>query len=422
MKMVWILILAALMLAPVSAQETVAPVEPSPALLTYLADLEADTTEIRGLAPLEPVERYFPNKADIAAFLAGQFADEIVRQSVIDAEFIYKAFGLLEPDVDLLGVYQPLLEAQVAGYYDPATKRMNTLLISTDKLSDKLPLFEQILYVHEFTHALQDQHFDLDLLLNDEMAAAEPDRAVAIQALIEGDATQTMTDYVTILTQENPTEVLGQLDALMGSSASAEIPAGTPDILTQELLFPYTQGQVFVQALIAQGGYAAVDAAFRNPPVSSEQVIHPDKYLAGEMPIAVDLTDSAGILGDGWALAYDHTAGEYFLRNWLRPGLSAFTLPIAASGWGGDRYLMYANAEGQAAYQWKLVFDTAEDEAQFLEYLPKSLTYQFGDPTVDGACWDVGGGEYALCYRAQTGGGVMITRAPNIASATALLG
>jgi len=422
MKMLWILVLAALMLAPVSAQETVAPVEPSPALLGHLAELEATAVEIRGLEPLTPVDRYFPDKGDIADFLTAQFADEVTRQSIIDAEMIYKAFGLLAPEVDLLAVYQSLLQSQIAGFYDPETKRLNTLLISSDTLGDKLPLLEQILYVHEFTHALQDQNFDLATLLNDELIATDPDRASAIQALVEGDATQTMTDFLTVLTQENPAEVMGQLDALMGIAASSEIPAGTPEILTQELLFPYIQGQVFVAALIAEGGYAAVDAAFLNPPVSTEHIIHPEKYLAGELPITVELTDSAARLGEGWALAYNRTAGEYFLRNWLKQGLSTFAIAIAASGWGGDRYQVYTDADGQTAWEWKLAFDTPKDQDQFLEYLPEGLTYQFGEATSDGACWGALDAAYTTCYRALAEGGVLITRAPSLELATALLG
>lgn len=420
MKMLLVVILAALMLAPVSAQETTSPVEPSNALLAELAELESATSEIRGLEPLEPVNRYFPNKEDVIAFLAAQFEDEVVRQSVVDYEIIYKAFGLIPQDIDLFTVYQELLVAQVGGYYDPETKRMNTLLISSDTLGDSLPFLEKIVYVHEFTHALQDQHFDLNTLLSDELALNEPDRAAAIQALVEGDATQIMTDYVLYLTEQDPAAMMSQLDSLTSLAAASEIPAGTPDILVDELTFSYTQGQVFVQALISEGGTDMVDAAFQNPPVSTEQIIHPEKYLAGEMPISVELTDSSSVLGEGWTLAYDRVAGEYFIRNWLKPGLSAFTMPIAASGWGGDRYLLYTNAEGQAAYQWRIVFDTPEDQDQFLEYLPRGLTYQFGE-SADAMCWEVSAGGYTLCHHAHPEGGVIITRAPSVEQAQALL-
>jgi hypothetical protein len=259
------------------------------------------------------------------------------------------------------------------------------------------------------------------MLLTDELALNEPDRALAIQSLVEGDATQIMTDYLMALTEEDPIGMLSELETLTGIAATQEIPAGTPDILTQELTFPYLQGQAFVQALVTEGGYEAVDAAFLNPPVSSEQIIHPDKYLAGEQPIAVTLTDRSAVLGDGWTLAYDRTAGEYFLRNWLRPGLSALTMPIAASGWGGDRYNLYTHSDGQIALVWHIVFDTPTDEEQFVSYLPDALTRQYGAPVTEGMCWAMADGIAVWCFSAQPDGGVTITRAADINLATALL-
>lgn len=420
MKPVVLVLLVLVALVPASAQETTA-VEPSPALLEHVAELEAATTEIRGLAALEPVDRRFPNREQVAEFLAGQFADEDTRQAIVDSEFIYKAFGLLEADIDLLSVYQALLESQVGGYYDPETKEMNTLLITAEELTDQLPLLERIVYVHEYTHALQDQYYDLGALLSDELTETSPDGALAIQALVEGDATQVMTDYLTQLTLANPDEVLSQMSALTSTAASMEIPAGTPQILTDELLFPYMQGQIFVQALVEDGGYARVDEAFANPPVSSEQIIHPEKYLAGELPIEVTLDSALDILGEGWELHSDYTAGEYFLRNWLRPGLGAFDLATAASGWGGDRYHVYSDTDGQAAFRWLIVFDTPEDEEQFAERLPRALNYQHGDENSDGTCWTTEGG-FVLCFAVQADGGVLITRAPSADLALALLG
>lgn len=422
MKMLVFLLLAALFIAPSHAQETGTAIEPSPVLMEQLTDLEITASELRGLEVLEPVNRYFPSRAEVAEFLTGQFADETIRQSLIDYEIIYKAFGVLPQDIDLLAVYQTLLESQVGGYYDPETKRMNTLIISTDVLGDSLPLLEQIVYVHEYVHALQDQHYDLDVLLSEELALNEPDHALAIQSLVEGDATQIMTDYLMVLTQEDPIGMLAELETLTGIAATQEIPAGTPDILTQELTFPYLQGQAFVQALVAEGGYAAVDAAFLNPPVSSEQIIHPDKYLAGELPIAVTLADNSAVLGEGWTLAYDRTAGEYFLRNWLRPGLSALTMPIAASGWGGDRYHLYTHADGQVALVWRIVFDTPTDDEQFVTYLPDALTRQYGAPIADEMCWAMAEANAVWCFSAHPDGGVVITRAADINQSIALLG
>nr|MCU0475569.1 hypothetical protein [Anaerolineae bacterium] len=372
-----------------------------------------------GLEPQGEVIRGFPTREQVAEFVSKQFEDAAVLQSIEMSETIYKAFGLLEPDVDLMAVYEALLASQVGGYYDPATKEMNTLLLTSETLGDTLPLLERIVYVHEFTHALQDQNFGLDVILPDELSLTEPDRALAVLSLVEGDATQVMTDYLTALTERDPAAVLRQMDVLTSTAASMEIPPGTPEILTEELLFPYTQGQRFVQALIAEGGYAAVDAAFTDLPTSSEHIIYPETYLAGDEPDVVTVEDSSELLGEGWAHRYEFTAGAAFIRNWARPMLGGINASVVISGWGGDRYRLYENADGEAAWVWRMTFDTAEDAAEVVELLPTGFDRAYGDAVEAGVCWQ--SDAYGICFQAEGDLGVLITRAPSAETARELL-
>lgn len=410
-----------LLMVSASAQETTPPIEPSPALQAHLQSLEDVTSRIRGLPARTPVLRFFPSRADVAAFLAGQLEDEQTVRTILEGELIYKAFGLLPRDIDLLQTYLVLLESQIGGYYDPDTKRMNTVLISTSEVGDRLPLLESIVYVHEYTHALQDQYYDLGALLSDELIADHPDAAIAIQALVEGDATQVMTDFVQDLTESDPQAVLNEMGALLAMSSSLEIPPGTPDILTQELLFPYTQGQLFVQALIAQGGYAAVDAAYLNPPVSTEQIINPQKYLDGELPIAVTLDSAQVVLGAGWSLAAERTGGEFFLRSWLKPGLGSLNTATAADGWGGDRYRVYQQEDGATAWRWRIVFDSPKDVQQMSDLLPRGLNRLYGQPVSEG-CWQLAEDGESLCFVVEDpDSGVLLAQAPTLALAQNLL-
>src|SRR5690606_23013873 len=117
-----------------------------------------------------------------------------------------------EPDVNLRDVYLELLGAQVAGFYDSDTKMMNVVPTS-GLLSDDLTLTEEIIYVHEFTHALQDQFFGLDPLIEPEEVAKHPDRALAAISLVEGDATAVMQVYVQNVVSRNPMaafQILGE--------------------------------------------------------------------------------------------------------------------------------------------------------------------------------------------------------------------
>lgn len=397
-------------------------VSPSPALLTQIEELEQWTVEIRGLEPMAPIDRRFPSRAEVEAFIRSQLNDPELLAYYRDAQVAYVAFDLLPADLDLVDSLQTLLVAQIGGYYDTDTKTMNTLLITGGELTDRLPLLEQIIYVHEFTHALQDQHFDLTQLLGGEddvaFTAQFPDRALAVQALIEGDATEVMTVFTELLTERRPVEVLQDLSALTGMLGALDIPPGTPPILEAELTFPYLTGQKFVQALVAAGGWEQVDAAYRDPPRSSEQIIDPDAYLSGDEPVAVDLPDVGSVLGDGWSQRFDRTGGEFFVRRYLDTQLSSMVVTRAAGGWGGDRYRLYTDRDGAFAWVWKLTWDTPDDANQFTSAIETFMTSRFGSGP-SGGCW--AGSDGAACVAQNgPGGDVVISRAPTLALAMAM--
>jgi hypothetical protein len=397
--------------------------EPSPALVAQLDSLEEDAMEIRGLALDGDVERIFPPREDVAAFITGQLDEDEVRAYYEEAALVYKSFDLLDPDVDLVAVLQALLEAQIGGYYDPETKQMNTLLITGGELADRLPLLEQIVYVHEFTHALQDANFDLFTLMGGENDVAfntqYPDASLARLSLIEGDATEVMTQYAVVAATERPAEVLAELAALTDLISTLEIPPGTPKILEQELTFPYVQGQVFVQALLEEGGWELVNQAFASPPVSSEQVINPAKYLEGDLPHEVGVADVSAAMDNGWVELYHRTAGEFFLRRYLETQLSAFDVVRAAGGWGGDAYRFYVNEEmQQTAWVWALSWDTQEDATQFNNAALNFLNARYPASSGGfGLCWE---GELdAMCY-GQAGEDIILVKAPTLDLATAM--
>lgn len=395
--------------------------EPSFALLEQLGSLEKGTTDIRGLALDGEIQRIFPPREEVAAFITGQLDEVDARTFYEEAALVYKSFDLIAPDVDLVAVLQTLLEAQIGGYYDPETKQMNTLLITGGELADRLPLLEQIVYVHEFTHALQDANFDLFTLMGGEDDIAfntqYPDEALARLSLIEGDATEVMTQYTVVAATERPSEVFGELAALTELVSTLEIPPGTPKILEQELTFPYVQGQVFVQALLEEGGWSLVNEAFASPPVSSEQVINPAKYLAGDLPHEVEVADVSAALGSGWVELYHRTAGEFFLRRYLETQLGSFDVVRAAGGWGGDSYRFYVNTEmEQTAWVWALSWDTPEDATQFNNAALKFLNARFPDASGGfSLCWE---GELdSMCY-GQTGDDIILVKAPTLQLAT----
>jgi hypothetical protein len=185
-----ILILILLLSArAVAAQETI-----TPALEQHLEAIEQLTAKLRGLDAITPVEHRFPSREDVQQYLEREMNIQLDDETLKRETQFYIAFDLLPPDVNLRDVYLNFLTspAGVAGFYDTDTKAMNVLLIGGGELKDMLPLLDQITYAHEYTHALQDQHFGLDKLLNEE-TSVNPDLALAHLSLAEGAATASMT-------------------------------------------------------------------------------------------------------------------------------------------------------------------------------------------------------------------------------------
>lgn len=391
----------------------------SPALLDDLTDIEAYVTEMRGLTLQTPLTRVFPDRETVSAFLYDsintQLTDEIAAQSM----GFYTSFDLLPAETDLRGVYFRLIEDQIGGYYDPEDKTMNTILISGDALGDTLPPLESTVYAHEFVHTLQDQHFDLQAIgLSEEgLQSLSTDQILAIQALVEGDATLITNFYTNELQRQNPLAVFQILGSTLSSGAMT-LPEGTPPILLRELYFPYNQGLTFVSTLYGIDGYAAIDAAFSDLPQSTEHILHPQTYLNGDQPIPVALDDVADALGDDWTLLHTDTLGEFYLRAFLDTQLDVSVYPDAAAGWGGDRYQVYHHADGHHAMVTALVWDTPADRDEFAAAFDQYGEARFGTPSTDG-CWTAT--DEALCVSQTAADEVLFSWGPSEDAARALI-
>jgi len=207
----------------------------------------------------------------------------------------------------------------------------------------------EITVAHELDHALEDQAIGFDLA----RAAAGDDAGLAYTALIEGSATTLMFRYAA--------DRFSAEEALGGVLASAFQDTGDlPPFLAAQLVFPYTAGEAFVNRLLAAGGgrWDVVNAALRfRPPASTEQVMHPDKYLRVEQPRRVSLPRPAAALGPGWEVVRRGRMGE-----WMTGRLVADR--AAAAGWGGDAYALLRRGDRRAVVA-RWVWDTPGDAREF---------------------------------------------------------
>ncbi len=329
---------------------------PRPAAEVY-AEIRAAVEAIRGLQPTKAVEPVSLDEAQLRANLTADFDRENTPQELTLAEDLLITIGLLPPGSSIRTIMLDFQTGQVAGYYSPDKDEL--FVVSR---SGGLGAAEMVTYAHEFTHQLQDQRFDLAKLGLD--AADQSDRQLAHLALVEGDAVTVQSSWMT--TSLTPQ----QLGELLGASLdpkALEALQNAPPFVRETALFPYERGLAFASTLVAGGGFAAVDAAFADPPDSTEQVLHPEKYVTREKPATVEMP--AGItaaLGTGWVAAGQDTLGELVLGIWLNGGgVPRAEANAAAAGWGGDRLVILRGPDGAVGVGMITTWDTAADAAEF---------------------------------------------------------
>ena len=361
---------------PTEAPTPTATLDESPGPETPLPSIDPELAQQidRVTAQIPPIRQLEPTEDVPYQFISrDQFRDELVELNNEDvppevraaAERMLKRLGLLPDDADLEALLLELYGAQVAAFYRPDNGRFYII-----ERNQPFGTIDRLITAHEYTHALQDQHFDLEgTRITD---PAESDAALAQLAVIEGDATLTSQQWaIEHLTQREVLELL--TESLAGLDEQAL--EGMPLVLRRELEFPYAEGFAFVSDIYALGGFEAVDQALATPPASTEQILHSDKYYDQEAPVDVALGDVSASLGAGWSLAYQQTMGELYTQLFVGGGEEpAFNLPgisvdwphaEIAEGWGGDRLHMYEHSDGRWAIAWQTAWDTAADAEEF---------------------------------------------------------
>ncbi|MBA2381853.1 MAG: hypothetical protein H0V73_07055 [Chloroflexi bacterium] len=330
-------------------------------LSAIYTDINAQVRTIRGLDEKQPVQPTILSRDEMSALLTKQINEDTPPAILGAYERLYHALGVLPPADKLSDVYGDLLESQVAGLYVPTDKKLYVV----SKGGGVGPI-EKVYYSHEYTHALQDQNFDLVGFQPDSLAD-QSDRQLARQALVEGDAYVTMTYWL----QQNLRT--GEMGAIIAAGNDPEAKAALekiPPLIASQILFAALNGTVWALGLQMQGGFPAIDAAFADPPQSTEQVLHPDKWASREPPIDVELpADLAKKLGAGWSIGLQDTFGEHQLGVWITGAVPTAGLPEpppdAVAGWGGDRMALLDGPGGAWAVVFRTEWETDKDAAEF---------------------------------------------------------
>lgn len=360
-RLLRLLLLVALLLGvavgPVAAQNA--------ALTAQLDQVAAETSELRALPIQTEIQDAFLSREGLLQRLVEDFATDYPAEDVEADTRILEILGLIPAGTDLKQLYLDLLTEQVGGFYDPQSDELY-VISGDDELSD----LEEWAYAHEVTHALQDQAFDLEAV--QDRANDVDDASLALSALIEGDAAAIQMDYLTA----NPGLMLGIGQALAGGEVESTQFDAAPPIIAETLLFPYEAGLTFVTTLRDQGGWDAVDAAYADPPMSTEQILHPEKYLDRDEPTTVTLPDLEAVL-EGYQTLDENSIGEFQTRIMLQNPGDTGTSETAAAGWDGDRYALLASGD-DTVLVWETAWDSEEDAEEFTAALRATDETRFG--------------------------------------------
>jgi len=362
-------------------QVTEAPTpEPIPPEIAVQMDqIEAQVIELRRLQPSGSVTRALLTRDQLRQKIETDFFEDYSPEEAKEDSIVLSALGLLQTGFDMFTFYQDLFSEQIAGQYDHKNKEMDIV----QGFGFGGP--ERLTYSHEYTHALQDQNFDIEDGLNytNESCEEDSERCAAIQALLEGDASMLELDWFSnYATQQD-------LIDIQDFYAEYESPIydRAPDFLREDFIFPYIYGQTFVEYLYNLGGWEAINNAYSNVPVSTEQILHPELYPA-DQPVNVELPDLMPILGEGWRELDRGVMGEWYTFLILAHGLNSDARlnesesKAASDGWGGDEYLVYYDDQnGTIVLIMHTSWESVNDATQFYNAFQKHSTARFGAPS-----------------------------------------
>jgi len=353
-------------------------------------DLQNQTSTIRGLPILVDNPRYFIPQSEVRNIVSNYFLERYSQDEIADRAIFLNALGLLNPGYDLYSNMLTSLDEGLGGFYIPWT---NELFVIGDEFSS----LQEPIYVHEYDHALVDQHFSLEEIGFYPECVHEFDICVAFSALVEGDATLLMEQWLESYADE---DTISEIQKSKFTPAEKVISSKeiTPPYLIRQTYFNYVDGKNFVSLLFDQGGWDTVNRVYQVLPESSEQILHPEKYLEREVPVQIDLIPLDDILDDEWRFIAADTLGELTTEMILDSNanylvqLDPVTAVKAAAGWGGDSYqLFFRNKTYQSILVVNWIWDTWDDREEFLDAMDTYLNKRYLGHKLSASdynCWE----------------------------------
>jgi len=348
--------------SPAAAQPAVNSVE----FAATADEVLQQVSQITGLRLLTPVKKTLRSRDEIRAYVLREMDDEKNPTERYAEARSAEAFGLIPKGFALDDFMVDLLTEQIAGLYDPKAREFY--------IADWIPIDDQrMVMAHELTHALQDQHFQIEVWVK----AARPndDAELARESVLEGSAMAAMIDFLLKGTGHS-VEDLPAIDPSLFAGDMSKSPKlqEAPQFLKDGMIFPYFGGLTFSTAILKSTGWNGLSAVFAKPPISTQQIIHPALYKSGKTPAAVAIPSFQKLLGPDWTKMDENVMGEFGWMEILKQFLGEKIAKPLAAAWDGDRYALYEQKQTKRlVLVARLHLDSEEHAAQFFGQYSEAL-------------------------------------------------
>jgi hypothetical protein len=343
--------------APPVAPSTVLAFEKDPRLLIEEVEL------IRGVPDRRPTRIIFDDEQAFSRALEVKVKADAIGPTDADSQAFALAFEFPPPGATAGASWNEVYDEQILGFYDEHTHAIH---VRRSALGEKSDLEIASVLAHEMTHSLQTQHFPFPNLAEED----NEDVRLAQNSVLEGDAMLVMVAYLARKNRIPLTRALvraaqatseREFERYSRARGGQEVLDRAPPLIRERLSFPYLTGLSFVGALYRAGGFELVNRVYQKPPATTEQVLHPEKYLAGEAAVPVQ---EPKLPADFQRVAGGRV-GELQIRTILGYCLPPQRAAAAAAGWGGDAYVVATKANETGSLFWATAWDDEEQAKEF---------------------------------------------------------
>ena len=329
-------------------------------LCSQAGGIASDLALISGLKLLHPVPCDLISKDKVNEFLKKRVKEATTPEEIRAEELTLKKFGFVPPDFNLEQTTIDLLTEQAAAFYDYDRKKL--FVTETTSPETQAPVL-----AHELSHAIADQNFNLGKFIR--QGRKSDDAATARLAIMEGQATWLMSEYLAHKLGQSLKDspaLVRMMSALADSSGQYPVYDSAPLYLRQTLIFPYTKGMLFQQAVIEHGGAGAFAEVFRNPPVSTQQILHPEKYFQSVQPAMPALPEVK--LPRGFKSVVGGSLGELDHQVLLEQFAGKAVADDIAPHWSGAGFELRENKkEGQVVLLYAVQWDSPEIARRYFD-------------------------------------------------------